>query len=108
VAVDLDPEVGHLAEVDRTQRGDIGDGEPRPGEVGPLRQLGLEPVEPARYLLAHDLAELGGLPDPAVPERVGVAEHLRDRDQQLELGVAVPLLDLRALQRSMPNRLGSG
>src|SRR5690606_15673666 len=40
------------------------------------------------------------------PERVAVTEHLRDRPQELELGVTVPHLDLCALPRIGAEQVG--
>ena len=71
-----------------------------PARYGPLARARPRASRSARATCSRMISrELGRLLDPAVPERVGVAEHLRDRQQQLELGVAVPHLDLRALPR---------
>src|SRR5262249_42969199 len=75
----IDADVGDLAEVDRAQRGDVGDREALARKVRTRGELAVEPVEAVRDALPHDRRELRRLLDPVLPEGVAVAEHLRDR-----------------------------
>ena len=103
-------DVGHLAEVDRAQRGDVGDGEALAGEVRrACASSRSSQSNRAADVLAHDLGEVGRLLDPALPERVGVAKHLRDRDQSSSSSAWRFHCSICARsQASVPNRFGSG
>src|SRR6516162_1572325 len=104
-----DRDVRHVAgDVDRNQGGDVSDRVPVAGDELPPGQLLLHPLQPLLHDGALRLAVYGELPQPFLEHRVGVADGLADRPEQLELHAPVPHLDLGLLAWVAAHQIGFG
>ena len=96
-------------EIERDEAGDVGDREAVAREERPAGQRGVDLAmfssALARFTSAHS-AICGDLQD--FGRGMGVTIGLRDREQQVELGLALPHLDFGALARAGPEQRGLG